>query len=90
MGVNRAGFALVDESLAAEAAKQELIRRYFHYACEHAMGLAEEESVEWAKLLIDEFDLEPGSRPVVTCHSRLIPQLQYGLARSEVCCRQEH
>ncbi|MCP4195730.1 MAG: DUF1846 domain-containing protein [Proteobacteria bacterium] len=72
MGVNRAGFAIVDDKVAAEAAKQELIRRYFHYACEHAMGLAEKETVQRAKLLMDEFDLEPETRPVVTaaCKAR--------------------
>jgi len=39
MGVNRAGFAIVDDEVTREAARQELIRRYFRYRCEYVMGL---------------------------------------------------
>jgi uncharacterized protein (UPF0371 family) len=38
MGVNRAGFGIVDDEVVRAAAEQEVIRRYFRYACEHAMG----------------------------------------------------
>ncbi len=36
MGVNRAGYAIADDAAAREAAKQEIIRRYFRYSCEYA------------------------------------------------------
>jgi len=65
MGVNRAGFAIVDDTLAAEAAKQEIIRRYFRYACEVAIGLAEPSVVERVEVLMKEFDVRPADRPVV-------------------------
>src|SRR5512136_2016921 len=38
MGVNRCGFAISDDEVTREAAKQEIIRRYFRYRCEYAMG----------------------------------------------------
>ena len=65
MGVNRAGFAIIDDHAAAEAAKQELIRRYFRYAAEVAMGVAEQESVHRVEALMEEFDIEPEDRSVV-------------------------
>ena len=39
MGVNRAGFAIIDDEAVRKAAEQEVIRRYFRYACEQARGL---------------------------------------------------
>jgi len=65
MGVNRAGFAIVDDAVTQKAAKQELIRRYFRYRCEYAMGLVEHETVERAELLLNDFNLAPEDRSVV-------------------------
>lgn len=66
MGVNRAGFAITDDEGAQEAARQEIARRYFRYNCEYAMGFADRETVQRAKLLIKECNLEPECRSVVT------------------------
>ncbi|MFP3913025.1 MAG: DUF1846 domain-containing protein [Desulfobacteraceae bacterium] len=65
MGVNRAGFAITDDEMAKEAAKQEMIRRYFRYRCEYAMGLTDKETVQRVELLIENFDLELNYRNVV-------------------------
>ena len=65
MGVNCCGFAIVDDAAAQEAAKQEVIRRYFRYRCEYAIGLAERETVQRVELFIKDFHLEPESRKVV-------------------------
>ncbi|MCP4601553.1 MAG: DUF1846 domain-containing protein [Proteobacteria bacterium] len=65
MGVNRAGLAIVDDQAAQTAAKQELIRRYFRYSCEYAMGLADEETIRRVQVLMEEFDIAPESRTVV-------------------------
>jgi uncharacterized protein (UPF0371 family) len=65
MGVNRAGFAIVDESVVRAAAEQEVIRRYFRYACEYALGLVEREDVERSQLIMDGLGLHPEHRPVV-------------------------
>jgi uncharacterized protein (UPF0371 family) len=65
MGVNQAGMAVIDDEITREAAKQEVIRRYFRYRCEYAMGLAEKETVQRVELFIKDFHLEPESRRVV-------------------------
>ena len=65
MGVNRAGFAVADDAVCREATRQEVIRRYFRYACEHAMGFTPEATVDRCKLLMDELDLDPLERRVV-------------------------
>ncbi|MFC1568398.1 DUF1846 domain-containing protein [Candidatus Margulisiibacteriota bacterium] len=65
MGVNKAGFGIVDDEVCQEAAKQEIIRRYFKYACEYMMGFADKETAERAELIMDELGLKPGDRKVV-------------------------
>jgi uncharacterized protein (UPF0371 family) len=65
MGVNRAGFAIVEDEVAKKAAKQEIIRRYFRYRCEYVMGFADKETVQRVELFIKDFTLSPESRSVV-------------------------
>ena len=65
MGVNRCGFAITDDEVTKEAAKQEIIRRYFRYRCEYAMGFADSETVQRVELFIKDFNLEPEYRNVV-------------------------
>ena len=65
MGVNRAGFAIVDDGVVRAAAEQEIIRRHFRYACEYALGLVEKEDAERAQLIMNELGLDETKRPVV-------------------------
>jgi len=65
MGVNCAGFAITDDGVIREAAKQELIRRYFRYRCEFALGFVDRETVQRSELLMKELDLEAENRLVV-------------------------
>lgn len=65
MGVNRAGFGIVDDEIVKEAAKQEVIRRYFRYSCEYAMGLVDKETVQRVELLMEELVVKPEHRRVV-------------------------
>ncbi len=65
MGVNCAGFAIVDDAAVQEAARQEVIRRYFRYGCEYIMGLVERETVERAELIMKELGVTPEDRRVV-------------------------
>jgi uncharacterized protein (UPF0371 family) len=65
MGVNRAGFAITDDAAVREAATQEIIRRYFRYSCEYAMGLTDRETVQRAEMLMEEMNVEPKSRRIV-------------------------
>ncbi len=65
MGVNRCGFAITDDEATQEAAKQEVIRRYFRYMCEYAMGFTDGETVQRVELFIKDFQIEPEYRSVV-------------------------
>ncbi len=65
MGVNQIGMAVVNDEAVQEAAKQEIIRRYFRYRCEYAMGFSEMETVQRVELFIKDFNLRPESRRVV-------------------------
>ena len=65
MGVNRVGFAVTDDEATKEAAKQEVIRRYFRYRCEYVMGLTDKETVQRVELLIKDLNLDLNYRGVV-------------------------
>jgi uncharacterized protein (UPF0371 family) len=65
MGVNRAGFGIVDDAACRQAAAQEIIRRYYNYACEYAMGLVDKEAVQRVELLMKNLELKPDDRPAV-------------------------
>ena len=65
MGVNRVGFAIVNDGVVCEASRQEIIRRYFRYKCEFAIGGADTKTVDRVKLLMDNLDLKEEDRSVV-------------------------
>lgn len=65
MGVNRAGFGITDDEAVREAAKQEIIRRYFRYACEYAMGFVDKETEQRVQLLMEEVGVKAEDRSVV-------------------------
>ncbi len=65
MGVNRAGFAIIDDMAVREASIQEIIRRVYRYRCEYAMGTADPATVERVELLLREVGATLEDRPVV-------------------------
>jgi len=65
MGVNRVGFGIIDDEAVREASVQEIIRRYFRYSCEYAMGMIDKETVERAELIMEEVGAKVEDRPVV-------------------------
>ena len=65
MGVNRAGFGIVDDEVVQEAAKQELIRRYFRYNAEYVLGIEKKETVDRAMALMEELGVAITDRSVV-------------------------
>ncbi len=65
MGVNRAGLAITNDEITREAALQEILRRFFRYRCEYAMGFADRETVQRVKLFIHDFGIRPEDRRVV-------------------------
>lgn len=65
MGVNRAGFGIINDEVVKEASKQEVVRRYFRCACEYAMGFADKGTVERVELLMESLGIKPEARRVV-------------------------
>jgi uncharacterized protein (UPF0371 family) len=65
MGVNRAGFGIIDDDATKEASRQEIIRRFFRYRCEYVMGFVNKDTVDRAELIMNEVDAKPEDRKVV-------------------------
>jgi uncharacterized protein (UPF0371 family) len=65
MGVNCAGYGIVDDEVVQCAAKQEIIRRYFRYHCEYVMGFTDKDTVQKVELLMEELNIKPEHRTVV-------------------------
>ena len=65
MGVNRAGFGITDDDVVREAARQELIRRFFRYNSEFVTGVERKETVERVRSLMQELDVRASDRRVV-------------------------
>ncbi len=65
MGVNRAGFGIVDEEVVRVAAKQEIIRRFFRYYWEFMLGVEKKQTVERARELMKEVGVKEEDRACV-------------------------
>ncbi len=66
MGVNRAASGIVDDGAVREAARQEIIRRWFRYRWEYTIGVERKETVERAETLLRQVEARPEQRrPVV-------------------------
>lgn len=65
MGVNVVSRGIIDDEVVKEAARQEIIRRYFRYQCEYVLGFTEQSTVERTELLMKELSLKPEDRSVV-------------------------
>jgi len=65
MGVNRCGFGITDDAVVRAASVQEVIRRFYRYSCEYAMGLTDKGTVERSALIMSELGATPEDRPVV-------------------------
>ena len=65
MGVNRCGFAITDDEVCREAARQEIIRRYLIAECSYRKGSIEASTLERCKLLMEEVGASRYDRPAV-------------------------
>jgi uncharacterized protein (UPF0371 family) len=66
MGVNMAGFCITDDEVCREAAKQEILRRYFRSACAVKKGDAAKEELYKQELLLKQAGITPNDRAVVS------------------------
>ena len=57
MGVNMVGNCIVDENIVGNAAKKEIVRRYFQEMVNYKMGLTDYEVPEKIKILMNELEI---------------------------------
>ncbi len=65
MGVNMAGYAIVDDETVRAAASQEIIRRYYKALCDHKQGKGSQDAVDKIKRIMQELSLTTADRAVV-------------------------
>ena len=65
MGVNMVGNCITDDEAVSDAAKQEIIRRYFSALCDRRKGNAGDAPVQKIELLMEKAGISVGNRPVV-------------------------
>ncbi len=65
MGVNMAGYCIVDDEAVCEASCQEIIRRYYKALADERKGAGTEEAVNKIELLMQERGISLDARPVI-------------------------
>ena len=65
MGVNTIGKCIIDDKVVQEAAKAEIIRRYYQALCDCKTGNGDGETADRIKVLMNELDLKESNRKVV-------------------------
>lgn len=65
MGVNRAGYGIVNDNAVQDAAHQEIIRRYFRCATEYAMGFVDLETLHRSELIMKNIGAKVEDRKTV-------------------------
>ena len=65
MGVNMATVGIVNDKVCREAAKQEIIRRYFRYCREKVEGIETQETIDKMEKIMKKVKVKPEDRKVV-------------------------
>lgn len=66
MGVNMAGFGIIDDEVTRQASKQEIIRRYYNTMCQKRQGNAGDEEIRKLELLMKQAEISAADRPVIS------------------------
>lgn len=85
MGVNQAGFGIIDDKIVRDAAGQEIIRRYFRYSCEYMLGLINKDTVERVELLMKELGIKVEDRAVVKAAREIAEHFKDGESGNALC-----
>jgi len=84
MGVNRVGFGIIDDDVIKEAAKQEVIRRYFKTSCEYKKGHIDKDTFERIMFIMEELNLKQEDRKVVMPARNYSSKLKAEFNKNEV------
>jgi uncharacterized protein (UPF0371 family) len=66
MGVNMAGYAIIDDEIVRWSAGQEIIRRHFKAICDARQGFVEDDIPERIKMIMQQLSLREEDRSVVS------------------------
>jgi uncharacterized protein (UPF0371 family) len=87
MGVNRCGYGITNDDIVKEAAKQEIIRRYFRASCEYVLGIGTKKAVDIIKILMDNLELNQNCRITVpAAESALKSASSRGKGKDGIVC----
>ena len=62
MGVNMAGYAIVDNDIVCKASREEIIRRYYTALCNRRIGIYTDDTVNKIELLMKQAEITPEDR----------------------------
>ena len=65
MGVNMVGLCITDDGIVCEAARQEIVRRYYAALCDRRDGRSGDEPIYKLELLMKKAGVDPSIRPVI-------------------------
>ena len=65
MGVNMVGFCISDNDIVEEAAKKEIVRRYYNETNNYKLGLSDADTCEKVKLLMNEVNIDENYLDVI-------------------------
>ena len=74
MGVNMAGYCIIDDEACRRASEQEVIRRYYATACLVRQGLSEPGEIHKQELIMNQLGVSSQDRPVVAAACRKAEQ----------------
>lgn len=66
MGVNMAGYCIVDDAAVCRAANDEIIRRYYSAKCDYCKGKGKEEAIHKIEMLMRQAGISVADRHVVS------------------------
>ncbi len=70
MGVNMAGYCIIDDEVCKDASKQEVLRRYFKALCAQKQGLANDALIQRLEMLMSRLSINISQRKVVEIASK--------------------
>ena len=65
MGVNTLKEAIIDDDIVKEAAKKEIVRRYYNECCNYKIGKSDSDTIQRIKLLMNELNIDENYLDVI-------------------------
>jgi uncharacterized protein (UPF0371 family) len=84
MGVNMAGYCITDNDAVEDAARGEILRRYYNTLCAKRKGLASNEEIYKIELIMKQLSLTAADRPVIAAALRKEEETDHPAAALEL------